>query len=62
MYERDNGHTKCCGREPMLRVCPDDETYVEFRCPICNKRGCAGDTDDEAGMNWEFMMSRLNIG
>lgn len=55
---RNNGHTHCCDGEPTLRVSPRPG-LVYFQCNSCNRKGCDGVDDQDAGMNWEMMLMRV---
>jgi len=52
-----NGHTHCCGFEPMLRV--NKENYkIHFECRICPRKGCEAYSMTDAGFNWEDSAQR----
>lgn len=57
-----NGHTHCCGFEPMLRV-SDQRGAVYFHCRICSRKGspaASNDWGEQAGMHWEAMILRAS--
>ena len=53
-----NNLTKCCGKEPTLRVSP--EMGIFYECSTCGAYSTTEPDDDEAQRAWERLMKRIS--